>query len=287
MVYILVFSVLWILFDRARHPKHPLQLNVYFGVPGSGKTTYAAYLVKNALRESLVIKLCRRFPCRFTNWILNGKNWKRPYPVWSNVPIAGTLRLDARNDIGIYMIQDGKMIIDEAGVEFNSRNYKNFPQQAIKFFKYHRHYGISVDVFSQSFEDMDITLRRLAQNFYVVRRSLFPFFVVTKRIRRKVGIDDTSHQLVDAYSFGLPIFDTKWIFCPPLWRMFNSYEVEELPEKEWNAWGRTRDSASDVLEASENGECLMECSDITLTRKGRLFTLGKKFVKRFFRKSGV
>jgi len=35
----------------------------------------------------------------------------------------------------------------------------------------------------------------------------------------------------DAYSFGLPILDTKWIFCPPLWKLFNSYDFEEFPEK--------------------------------------------------------
>ena len=128
------------------------------------------------------------------------------------------------------------MIIDEAGVEFNNRDYKAFPKPAIRFFKYHRHYGMSVDVFSQSFDDMDVTLRRLAQNFYVVRKSAVPFFVTIKRIRRKVGIDGNSHQLVDAYFFGLPILDTKWIFCPPLWKMFDSYDVEELPEKEWHYW---------------------------------------------------
>lgn len=252
MFVVFVIVVLWCCLDRARHPKHPLQLNVYFGVPGSGKTTYAAYLARNAMRESIVIKLCRRFPCRFTKWIIGGKNWKRSLPVWSNVPIVGTFQLNARDDIGVYMIQDGKMIIDEAGVEFNSRNYKSFPQKAIKFFKYHRHYGVSVDVFSQSFEDMDITLRRLAQNFYVVRKSLIPFFIVTKRIRRKVGIDDMSHQLVDAYSFGIPVLDTKWIFCPPLWRMFNSYEIDELPPKEWSSWGRTRASSLEPPDAADS-----------------------------------
>ena len=236
MKYIFWIALFWFLLDRARHPRHPLQLNVYFGVPGSGKTTYAAYLAKEARKESIVIRLCRRFPCRFTNWILSGDNWKREYPVWSNVPIAGTLRLNAREDIGVHMIQNGKMIIDEAGVEFNSRNYKTFPQTAIKFFKYHRHYGVSVDVFSQSFEDMDVTLRRLAQNFYVVRKSIIPFFITTKRIRRHVGIDDKTHQICDAYAFGLPILDTKRIFCPPLWKLFNSYDFEELPEKEWAKW---------------------------------------------------
>lgn len=253
MVYVFILALLWLLLDRARHPRHPLQLNVYFGVPGSGKTTYAAYLAKQARRESIVIRFCRRFPCRFTNWILDGGNWKREYPVWSNVPIAGTLRLNAREDIGVHMIQDGKMIIDEAGVEFNSRNYKTFPQTAIKFFKYHRHYGVSVDVFSQSFEDMDVTLRRLAQNFYVVRKSLIPFFIVTKRIRRRVGIDEKTHQLCDAYAFGFPVLDTKWIFCPPLWKLFNSYDFEELPEKEWAKWPGPEDDISDDDNSAPRG----------------------------------
>lgn len=138
MTYLFLFVLLWTFLNRARHPKHPLQLNIYFGVPGSGKTTYAAYLAKQAQRESIIIRLCRRFPCRFTHWILSGSNWKRAYPVWSNVPIQGTYQLNAKSDIGVYMIQDGKMIIDEAGVEFNNRDYKAFPKSAIRFFKYHR-----------------------------------------------------------------------------------------------------------------------------------------------------
>ncbi|WP_295766034.1 zonular occludens toxin domain-containing protein [uncultured Oscillibacter sp.] len=270
MGYVFWIALLWLLLDRARHPRHPLQLNVYFGVPGSGKTTYAAYLAKQARRESVIIRLCRRFPCRFTNWILDGGNWKREYPVWSNVPIAGTLRLNAREDIGVHMIRDGKMIIDEAGVEFNSRNYKTFPQTAIKFFKYHRHYGVSVDVFSQSFEDMDVTLRRLAQNFYVVKKSVLPFFIVTKRIRRRVGIDDKTHQLCDAYFFGLPILDTKWIFCPPLWKMFDSYDFEELPEKEWTKWPGPEDVTSDDDEEVEDSP------------RGPFSALGSFFSRIFF-----
>lgn len=251
--YILIFIILYLI-HKARNPKHPLQLNVYFGVPGSGKTTYAAYLARQARRESLVIKLCKKFPCRYTRWILNGKHWKRAFPVWSNVPIAGTYQLNARDDIGKYMIQDGKLIIDEAGIEFNNRNYKTFPQLAVKFFKYHRHYGVSVDVFSQSFEDMDVTLRRLAQNFYVVRKSLIPRFVVIKRIKRKVGIDENSHQLVDAYSFGLPILDTKWIYCPPLWKLFNSYECEKLTDKDWKLWNQSDDPLPDRGEDQEKNK---------------------------------
>lgn len=239
-LYIIIFVVAYLWLNAARNPKHPLQLNVYFGVPGSGKTTFAAYLTKKANRESLVIRLCKRFPKFF--WfkrILNGTKWKRKYPVWSNVPIKGAYKLNAKQDLGKYMIENGKVILDESGVEFNNRDYKSLPKSVIEWAKYHRHYGVSVDMFSQSHDDMDVTFRRLAQNFYVVRKSLLPKFVVIKRIRRKVGIDDMTHQIIDKYYFGTPILDTKWIFCPPLWKLFDSYECKELPQKEWEYWDST------------------------------------------------
>ena len=217
-------------------PKHPHVLNVYFGVPGSGKTTFAAYLTKWALHENVLIRFCRKRPNRLTNLLLNSRCLKRRIDVFSNVPITGAYQLNAKEDIGRFMIEDAKIIIDEAGIEYNNRNYKTFSQEAIYFYKYHRHYKTSVDIFSQSSEDMDVTLRRLAQNFYVVRRSLVPFCVVARRIRRKVGVDEHTKQIMDLYAMGVPIIDTRRIFAPSLWKLFNSYSRKELPQKDWPVW---------------------------------------------------
>ena len=217
-------------------PQHPHVLNVYFGVPGSGKTTFAAYLTRWALHENVIIRFCRRHQNPVTRALLNSRYLKRRIDVYSNVPITGAYVLNAREDIGHYMIEDAKVIIDEAGIEYNNRNFKSFPQEAVYFYKYHRHYRVSVDVFSQSYEDMDVTLRRLAQNFYVVRRSLVPFCVVARRIRRRVGVDEHTKQIADLYALGLPVLDTKRIFSPPLWKMFNSYSRRALPRKEWSVW---------------------------------------------------
>lgn len=217
-------------------PKHPHVLNVYFGVPGSGKTTFAAHLTKWALHENFIISLCRKHDNPVSRLILRSGYLKRRIDVYSNVPITGAFVLNAKSDIGNFMIENAKIIIDEAGIEYNNRNFKSFPQEAIYFYKYHRHYQTSVDVFSQSFEDMDVTLRRLAQNFYVVRKSLVPFCIVARRIRRKVGVDDQTKQIADLYSMGFPVLDTKRIFSPPLWKMFNSYSRKELPVKEWPIW---------------------------------------------------
>lgn len=183
-------------------------ISVYFGVPGSGKTTFAAWLAKQDLKH-------------------NKK-------VWSNVPITDTYKLDCHEDLGKKMIVDGRIIIDEASVEYNSRAYKTMPQEAIKFFKYHRHYETAIDVFSQSWDDMDITIRRLAQKMYVVKKSLLPWFIVRRTMRKRVGIDENTHQPGDEYSW-VP-FSRKYIFSPVLWKLFNTLSRDELPEKEWEKW---------------------------------------------------
>lgn len=225
------------------------ELSVYFGVPGSGKTTFAAYLVRESQRTSLI--------GRFGLWLI----WKWPFygsrfrflrhnfvsqyifdhfhigcPVWTNVPITGAYEFNAQQDLGRRWIYDGRLIIDEAGVEFNNRNFKSFSQDAIYFFKYHRHYRLAVDVLSQSYEDMDITIRRLARNMYVVKQSLIPGFVCIRKIRRRVGIDQNTHQIIDEYSWGLPILDTKWIYARSLYSLFNSYSCKPLPVQPFREW---------------------------------------------------
>lgn len=235
LVLLVLLIFLYPMRPMSRKASHVL--NVYFGVPGSGKTTFAAWLTKQCLRESWFIRFCRRWPDNaLCQRILESSRFRRATPVWSNVPITGAYKLDPQKDIGHYMILGGKVIIDEAGIEYNNRSFKTFPPEAIYFYKYHRHYQTSVDIFSQSYEDMDVTLRRLAQHFYVVKKSLVPFCVTCRLIRRKVGVDDMTHQIADLYSMGVPLLDTRRIFCPSLWKMFNSYSRKELPEKEWEKW---------------------------------------------------
>jgi len=214
---------------------HREVVNVYFGIPGSGKTTYAAYLAKIASYRTLAYRIKQKFSKSAIVQFLF-RNAREPLDVYSNVPILGTYQLDPLHDLGFYLVSDGKIIIDEAGIEYNNRNFKTFPQDAIYWFKYHRHYECSVKVFSQSYEDMDVTLRRLAQNYYVVKKSLIPYCIVFRQIKRKVGIDDNTHQIIDKYYF-LPLgLGSKRIFCPPLWKLFNSYSRREMPEKEWTVW---------------------------------------------------
>ena len=189
-------------------------MTISFGLPGSGKTTIAAWEAKKYLRKGL--------------------------PVWSNVPIKGCYKLDAKTDIGKYDISDGLVIIDEAGAEFSNRKFKtNFTDEAMRWWRLHRHAGMRCSIYSQDWDDSDITYRRLSFRFYLVKKSLLPFFVCRVPIRRKFGINDVTKEPCSEYRFDHPIirlFSTQRFFGPRVWKLFDSWEMPKLPEKVWETW---------------------------------------------------
>ena len=124
LLYIFLFSIiLKRLFWRIKPGR--AHLSVFFGIPGAGKTTVAA-------------------------WFARAYN-KKKIPVFSNVCIKDTYMVKGE-DVGKYMMMNkpSLFILDEASVFYNNRNYKNMPIEAIKYFKYHRHFHQEVVVFSLS-----------------------------------------------------------------------------------------------------------------------------------------
>lgn len=169
------------------------------GVPGAGKTTWAAYLACKAMKQ------------------------KRP--VFSNVFIKGAYQY-SKTDLGVYAIENAEVILDEAGLEFDNRKM-SMSDDEIYFFKYHRHFQNDIDIFSQGL-DVDIKIRKLAQIIYLLEPSILPCFIRRKTIVRKVGIDDQG-QIVDKYSFMSPLLGgVKLIFAPRFRRYFNTLDRKQL-----------------------------------------------------------
>lgn len=249
MLLMIILSLLlfwWKRYQRWHCLSHVM--NIYFGVPGSGKTTFAAWLADQAAKQSKVADfgfwLMYNWPFYNSRFRFMRHNWLSQWifdhfrvacSCWSNVPITGTRKYE-KEDLGVKWMADGRMLIDEAGVDFNNRHFKSLSPDAIYFFKYHRHYQLEIDVISQSHEDMDVTLRRLAYCFYVVRKSAIPGFVCIKTIRRRIGIDENTHQIVDQYYWGTPIYDTKWVYGRRLYHLFNSYSCKKLPVYPTELW---------------------------------------------------
>ena len=212
----LLLFIVWMILYVRRNRKHALQLEVYAGLPGSGKTTMCAYFTKLAHKLGI--------------------------PTYTNVPVAGAFNIDPNKDLGKYHIHDAQILIDEAGICWNNRNYSKFPMHVIEWLKLHRHYKCSVKVFSQSYNDMDVTVRRLAYRFFILRRSLIPGVFCAIPVRRSIGINEMTQEICDVYRFDPPIlrlFTTKRFVGRKYWHMFDSYDAPELPEKQFERWVST------------------------------------------------
>lgn len=187
-----------------------MSLSIYFGVPGCGKSTHAASVVYH--------------------------NLKKGWPTYCNFPVKGAFLFDDE-DIGKFSFTDCDMIIDEASISYNNRNFKKglMTQDRIAWFKLHRHYGVrNIYVYSQSYDDMDITLRRLADRLYLIKRTLIPWLSIIKHIRIRIGINDETHQIEDQYSFDiLP----RLLWLPCWWHMFDSFAAPELPQQDYTVTG--------------------------------------------------
>lgn len=193
---------------------HPSSLTILYGAPGSGKSTLLSW---------------------FAAWYQASG-----IPVYSNVPIRGCMQITT-DMLGTYDISNGLLLIDEAGIEYNSRDYasafskKSGQAKQLDFYKRHRHYGVEIIIASQGFDDMDKKLRTLATSMYIVRRSLIPWCIVRKAIRKRPGIDNNTHKPDDLYDF-VPL-SAKRIWAPSVWSMFDSFDVEQLPARLLHVYG--------------------------------------------------
>lgn len=130
---------------------------------------------------------------------------------------------------------------DEAGIDFNSRAYKSMPQESIALHKKHRHARLDIDVFSQAWDDIDITLRRLTTELWCMYR-IGPW-TLCRKVYKRVGVDENTHQIIDKYKMvnmlwlliwplqlGWP-FEQKFMltFRPFYYKYFDSWELDDIP----------------------------------------------------------
>lgn len=182
-------------------------ISIYFGLPRSGKSTYIA---KCAYDLS-----------------------KRNIPVFCNVPVAGAFYVD-ESMLETFRFPAGSIILwDEAGIDFNNRSYKTMKKSTIEFFKLHGHHKISqIIVFSQSWDDVDITIRRLAVDVGYIRK--IGSFSFIRYIDRFIFMDDREHQIRSGFRY-VPLWHILFFrkpvsvfFRPFYYTLFDSYS---LPDK--------------------------------------------------------
>ena len=169
-----------------------------------------------------------------TKWSI--KYNRMGFHVYSDSEIFNTYKLDT-DWIGKYDFpKNSVLLIQEAGMTWDNRNFKSFPSEVRDFFKLQRHKSVIVVLASQSF-DVDKKLRDLTDEMYLVT-NFMRIFSIAKRINKKITIQkaddpnknstDQASFLTESYSFDLPFF-WKFTYIPRYIKYFNSFEAVELP----------------------------------------------------------
>lgn len=215
-----LFAFLWwlvitIFFDHRDISEFAPTIRIWFGVPGSGKTSVGAWLSRNSI--------------------------KHHYKVLSNVPIKDTYQLE-ESDLGKYdMSFDDEgchVIYDEAIINgLDNRQFKAFANSTKpKYFSLHRHMNNRVDVFSQDY-DVDLKVKGRAGENGLFHLSRLPIkgFVMYRRISKIFFIRKEDKQFVDGYKYrGLP----RICYTRSVWNSFDTLDKSLCPkeQKEWKKW---------------------------------------------------
>lgn len=191
--------------------QNPYKLIMVFGKKGAGKSTLIAKLVRKYLKKGITVYSTIDVPgCRTFDVSLVGK---------CNFP------------------EQSVVFIDEVGMIWDNRQYKNFSNDVRDWFKLQRHNKVTVYLFSQTF-DVDIKLRNLTDYMYLVINH-FGVLSIAKKIKRGIVIVNPDGQsearIADSLEFEpffLSIFGLKsWIITwVPSWvKYFNSFDLPEKP----------------------------------------------------------
>lgn len=195
-------------------------VSIYFGVPGCGKTSTA---VKLAREESIKIFYGKS---KYKNVFCNFEQ---------SVPLVKTIPFDY---LGKFDLSDSLIIIDEASIFVDNRDFKTFSNDLRDFILLHRHYNCDILFFSQQWDGVDRKIRAVTERVFYLKRSLLPHTTIIYPLRYGIYIPSTSSDKDGEFGeisqgYKLPpllnrIFATRFN-RKPYYKYFDSYSVKELP----------------------------------------------------------
>lgn len=201
-------------------------VSLYFGLPGCGKTTLICAKAYEALKAKRP---------RYKNVYSNVYMGKTP-------PFDRMIYID-KSDIGKYNLHDGLVLLDEATLLFDSRDYKNFSKEVMQFFLLHRHYNVDIIMCTQQWNGVDLKIRVITDRVYYMFKTVLTGKWISKYYRIPYGIiipdpkrgkqsGDKLGEIIQGYckpSFLQRIFCGR-LYRPKYYKYFNSWEAPKLPE---------------------------------------------------------
>ena len=138
----------------------------------------------------------------------------------SNTPISGCVYVpNIRELLQTSSPEHTLILVDEAGIVWNNRKMR-IKDEEIEYIKLIRHYHSKLIAISQSHDDVDITIRRIYTNMYLLNK--LGQYTLIRPIRKYVTIDKETEQIVDGYKFR-SVFSWGLLFRPFYYKFFDSY----------------------------------------------------------------
>lgn len=193
-----------------------MAVSLYFGLPGCGKTTFLSYLALKAVRSNKYLHV-------YSNVFLN---------------IPGVCVID-NLCIGKYELRDCLLLIDEATLFADSRDFKNFSKSRLEYFLEHRHRNADIILFTQQWDGVDRKIRVITDRVYYVYKGIFTGRWISSCYKIPYGIlfpdkknGEKLGEIVQGYSkppFFIRLFATR-IWRPKYYKYFDSWELVPLPD---------------------------------------------------------
>lgn len=192
-----------------------------YGKPRAGKTTLAARMAR---KNYIKLRICNKLP--FLRRLLHS------YDViyCTDETIAHTVHISYDNLGKWRPPRNSLIILEEAGIGLDNRNYKKLDAAAARLFALHGHIGCDI-IWSSQTADVDKKLRNRTHKLLLVEKSWMPGFSRVIPVAYAVDVDDDTHKLDDMYSrprgFLILLYAligrVKYVFRPFWYRYFDSF----------------------------------------------------------------
>lgn len=180
-----------------------------FGLPRAGKTTTGCAIAQSALKGK-----------RFLPELRNDYEH-----VYTSFYCKDCCKFNFE-DLKKYSFPNSLVIIDEISLYADNRQFKNFDDSVLYFFKMHGHFHIDCVWLSQSACDADKKIRDVTDTLYLLEPSRFPNTSIIKKIYHNYSFKN--RQISDCYDIASRI-EWKYINRKKWYQYFDSYEHKEIP----------------------------------------------------------